>query len=325
MTPLPRTPHAGEQHVLACIDLPTMRGLEIGPLHNPIVWRHDSEVYYVDHADTSTLREKYADDANVPEVFAIDFVWGDRSLAEAVGNAAPFDYVVASHVIEHVPNPVGWLNELADVLRPGGVVSLVVPDQRYCFDARRPITDAAEIVGAYLEGRTRPTLAQIFDFEARYVEVDSLAVWAGRAGHDDSPLRLDHAWERCRAARETDDYIDVHCTTWTPASFAEIMRILFDLGLLDLRIASFMPTPVNFLEFYVSLERLPDGLTPEERRASQLRSLPELSVPPAAPRHTPGDFTVSDHERRLVETKRRALEKLRQGVGRFKPRGAAGR
>jgi SAM-dependent methyltransferase len=311
-----RVPHVGLAHVVANIELATTRGLEIGPLHNPIVWRDESTVFYVDHADTEALRAKYANDPNVPEVLDVDFVWGDRPLAEAVGDAAPFDYVVASHVIEHVPDPVSWLKELAGVLRPGGIISLVVPDKRYCFDARRSTTDVSDIVASHLERRTQPTLAQIFDFEARYAPVDSLAVWAGQVGYDEGqPLRLQHALERCQAAQQADGYIDVHATTWTPASFVEALRVLFELGWLDVRVASFTPTPFNFLEFYVSLERLPVGLSDVEKRSLQLDSLP--SVTDADPPKV-DTMSMSDRERRLIEIKRSVLASGRRFARRLR-------
>ena len=40
------------------------------------------------------------------------------------------DYVVASHVLEHVANPIAALAECYRVIRPGGILYLVVPDRR---------------------------------------------------------------------------------------------------------------------------------------------------------------------------------------------------
>jgi hypothetical protein len=82
----PAPTHAGLEHILGHIDVTSMRGLEIGPLHNPIVRKAPGvDVAYVDHADTEALRRKYADHANVPDVVDVDYVWGDRRLADAIG------------------------------------------------------------------------------------------------------------------------------------------------------------------------------------------------------------------------------------------------
>jgi SAM-dependent methyltransferase len=317
VTPTIRAGDSRLDHILARIDLATMRGLEIGPLHNPLVSRADGEVFYVDHASTDDLRAKYAADKDVAEsdIVDVDFVWGDRPLLEAVGAAAPFDYVVASHVIEHVPDPVGWIDELSGVLRPGGVISLVIPDKRYCFDTRRRTTDVSEIVAAHLERRTRPSLAQIFDFWSRYAVVDCPTVWAGGVGHAELPPAFADALARCRDGQATDGYIDVHATTWTPESFLECLGVLFQLGWLDVRVAAFAPTPVNSLEFFVSLERLPDGLDDDARRALQLESLPSLAD---VGRPAATAMPVSDRERRLLEIKRGALSRARRVVGRLR-------
>ena len=42
------------------------------------------------------------------------------------------------------------------------------------IDARRGTTDVSEIIEASLEKRSRASLAQIFDFESRYVNVDGV-------------------------------------------------------------------------------------------------------------------------------------------------------
>jgi SAM-dependent methyltransferase len=317
--------HAGLDCILEHIDPASMRGLEIGPLHNPVIAKEQGVlIAYVDHADTEALRKKYADDPNVPFVHDVDFVWGDHRLADAIGEAGAFDYVIASHVMEHVPDLVAWLGELAEVLRPGGVVSLVIPDKRFCFDTRRPPTDVSEIIEASLEKRRRPSLAQIFDFESRYVEVDTLAMWAGRPGYGDEPVRTLAAYEKCVDAMDHDDYVDVHATTWTPSSFAEALRTLFQLDLVAFRVASFHATPFNSLEFYVTLERLSDDVPVEERRRMQLDSIPELHEDrPLSAVHDPVPtaegrvlLDVSRREAKLLETKRRLFGVARAGVRR---------
>lgn len=51
-----------------------------------------------------------------------------------------YDFVIASHVLEHTANPLLALQEWKRVLRPEGVLLLVVPDKRVSFDRRREFT-----------------------------------------------------------------------------------------------------------------------------------------------------------------------------------------
>ena len=55
---------------------------------------------------TEELRRWYAinDTVNVDDIVEVDHVWGDQTLAECVGATGAYDYLVASHVIEHVPD-----------------------------------------------------------------------------------------------------------------------------------------------------------------------------------------------------------------------------
>jgi SAM-dependent methyltransferase len=56
-----------------------------------------------------------------------------------------YDAVLASHVIEHLSNPLGALAEWQRVVRPGGHVLLIVPHRDGTFDHRRPTTSLAHL------------------------------------------------------------------------------------------------------------------------------------------------------------------------------------
>jgi SAM-dependent methyltransferase len=51
-----------------------------------------------------------------------------------------YDAVLASHVLEHLANPLAALKEWARIVRPGGYVLLIVPHRDGTFDHRRPVT-----------------------------------------------------------------------------------------------------------------------------------------------------------------------------------------
>jgi SAM-dependent methyltransferase len=53
---------------------------------------------------------------------------------------AKYDFVLASHVLEHTANPLRALQEWKRVLIPGGTLLVIVPNKVETFDHRRPLT-----------------------------------------------------------------------------------------------------------------------------------------------------------------------------------------
>lgn len=307
------------------------RGLEIGPLHSPRLPKPFFAVEYVDHASTEELRRKYADDGEMAdrldEIVDVDHVWsGDEPLLFVVGHDTSYDFVFASHVVEHAPDMIGWLREIAAVLVDGGKLCLAIPDKRLCFDVNRDLTQMSDLVDAHLRGLKAPGYRQIYDFHSKIVAVDAGALWAGTVDYTGTwrdDLDPDGwAMELCLKHQATGEYIDGHCQVFTPGSFLDLYRRLVALDLIEYRIAEFLPTVENTIEFQVVLEKLPASLGAEERRRVQLDSIPAFVDPvPAfgsgigAAAVLPEDavaMTVSHQEERLILLKRRAMQTARK-------------
>ncbi len=338
---------------LELIDVVGGHGLEIGPLHSPRVGKDQGDVRYLDHATTEELRVKYSTNEqtrpHLDELVEVDIVAdGRRRLAEVTAGQGPFDYVIASHLLEHLPDPVGWLQQVAEILTDGGVLSLVIPDKRFSFDTNRTPTEISEWVDAYLRGLTTPSFRQLYDFLANVTtidgSVDTAGLWAGTASYegvvrDDVPDPDAAAFEVCLEHRKTGGFIDVHCGVYTPASFLQLYEALVRLGLCSFTIASFTPTAVDTLEFFVTLAKLPDGLDDADRRERQLASIPVLGgpVPAGGPEPTHHQdleavhMSVSAREERFIRLKRQLIESIRERIppaGRdrsWRPRGPATR
>jgi SAM-dependent methyltransferase len=56
-----------------------------------------------------------------------------------------YDFLLSSHILEHVANPLRALGEFHRVLKPKGFVLVAVPNQRHTFDHRRPLTTFAHL------------------------------------------------------------------------------------------------------------------------------------------------------------------------------------
>jgi SAM-dependent methyltransferase len=51
-----------------------------------------------------------------------------------------YDFVLSSHCLEHIANPLSALREWRRVVKPAGYLLLIVPDSAKTFDHRRPVT-----------------------------------------------------------------------------------------------------------------------------------------------------------------------------------------
>ena len=86
-------------------------GLEIGPSHNPIAPKAKGfNVHILDHASAAELRNKYqGHGVNLDNIEEVDFVWHGEPFPELIGKTGCYDWIIASHVIEHVPNFVSYI------------------------------------------------------------------------------------------------------------------------------------------------------------------------------------------------------------------------
>ncbi len=228
------------------------RGLEIGPSFNAVApKRLGYDVKILDHLDTAGLREKYAKlhPENIEEV---DYVWQGEPLTELIGETEAFDWIIASHVIEHIPDLISFLQQCAKLLRPNGRLSLVVPDKRFCFDIFSPESSTGQLLDAHQQRSIRPSAGQVFDHYANAADRMGEICWDDR---ETDKLKLSHSIEAAKAAwtrvRDADEYIDVHNWRFTPASFRIVLEDLQTLGLLPVGIVREFGTVG--CEFFVTL------------------------------------------------------------------------
>jgi SAM-dependent methyltransferase len=248
-----------------------MRGLEIGPSYRPLFPKSDGwGVTVVDHADRRELVAKYqAWEVDTSAIEDVDVVLRGRGI-ESLEPKKAFDYIVASHVIEHVPNPVGFLNSAFTLLKPGGTLRLAVPDKRYCFDILKPVTTTGQFLQAHLENRTQHTFGQIVDALMLHAMKGSDILFPTLKAGDRLAFAHSAAQSYQMAQRAiSGGYLDIHAWVFTPTSFEMICRQLKTIGLFPFVLVSLVPDERH--EFLVDL-------IADDTQATQQPVTPDLLV-----------------------------------------------
>jgi predicted SAM-dependent methyltransferase len=231
-------------------------GLEIGPSHRPIASKKNSyNVHIVDHLDKSGLIKKYTNhNVNIDNIEEVDFVWTGHPLSKLINKSSHYDWIIASHVIEHIPDLISFFQECEVLLKPDGIISLAIPDKRYCFDCLNPISSTGEILDAFKEKRITPSPGQVFNHFANAAIRDKNGAW-GKNHH--GKIELMHSFTQAKdlwsRACNGIGYIDVHCWRFISENFRLLINDLKELGLINLSIIREFDT-VD-CEFYVSLAK----------------------------------------------------------------------
>jgi methyltransferase family protein len=185
----------------------TGQGMEFGAGPCPFPLPLHCQVAYADRLSKADFEIQYAGYTSSPETpmdpVEPDFIMDLQDLSGIPDQS--LDFVVASHVIEHTPNPLLAFDQVYSKLRCEGRFLLVVPDKRRTFDRLRELTSLQHLVLDYRKpSRKRDIL--------HYLEVYSLSF----------PVRFDKL-ERtadCACASNTD----IHYHTSIYESFMETVE-----------------------------------------------------------------------------------------------------
>lgn len=101
---------------------------------------------YADYQPIDTLVE-IGYSGNPADYARLDLL-SDIQAMDGIGDES-LDFIIASHVIEHVPNPLRTLQTAHRKLRPGGQFVLVVPDMLRTFDRDRKLTELDHLISDF--------------------------------------------------------------------------------------------------------------------------------------------------------------------------------
>jgi hypothetical protein len=181
----------------------TGEGLELGPLHNPFPLPH-AHALYADKFDFETLVQRN-EDLDPESIVRPDFVCDAHTL-DGIEDAR-FGFLVASHVVEHLDNPIKAFHTWCRVLERGASIVCVVPDARFTFDRGRPLTTLNHLLWDYAkDGTAMKRLSDLFHIAE--CELNMHAEFSPEEA-------VQRAWEILR------DSYDTHFHVWTYETFRD--------------------------------------------------------------------------------------------------------
>jgi SAM-dependent methyltransferase len=185
-------------------------GIEIGPGHVPFPVPPTLSVRYVDRWEptaNSSLFPELGEAPGFPEPDVVANLDLDRLSLFPGGSQ---DFVIASHVLEHLANPIAMLEEIHRVLRSGGLFVLLVPDRHKTFDRDRAPTPLPHLIDEYRRDVHEVDDAHIVDF---------LVGTSAQLGGDGALRAEDVTAEEIALHRRRS----VHVHVWDVDEFGEVL------------------------------------------------------------------------------------------------------
>jgi hypothetical protein len=258
-----------EEKLLKLVDR-SARGIEIGPSHSPIAPKSRGfRVTTVDTLSKDGLLEKYRDHGvKLENIEDVDFIWRGERYPALIGERKAFGWILASHVIEHTPDVISFLRDCEELLSEDGVLSLAVPDKRYCFDHFRPASGLARVLDCHYSRATVHTPGSIVEFMLNAVSKGGQIAWsAAQAGDFKFLCDLPSVRAHLEQSLNAPVNLDVHAWCFTPASFQLLIHDLNLLGLITLQPVQYFPTEGH--EFFIALRKVTNA--PQANRLALLQ------------------------------------------------------
>jgi len=228
--------------------------VEIGALDAPTFDPHGYDLTIIDYTTKEGLirdnprNPRYTDKS----LFHVDYAIADSNYI-SIGRT--YDIAIANHVIEHIPDVLGWLGSIRSILTTGAMLFLSVPDRRYTFDYLRSETRFSTLFEAYAERQSKPRWNQIFDHFYYFRPINARMAWSGEGFEEALKApRLSVAEAIAKAnLLSAAPFVSVHCTVHTVDTFTDLLNLSIDAGLLEYNLESIYGVERNSNEFNVIL------------------------------------------------------------------------
>ena len=207
-------------------------GLEIGALHEKASLPSRCSVEYCD-AISKEQAMKLFPEIKHHQLVDVKYICNLDEQGLAIFKDNTYDFVILSHVIEHVANPVNVVKELFRVVKPGGIVLIAAPDKNYTFDRKREITSFQHLLNEYKQGVQEVTDEHYIDF-IKGVHPEMLQY---------DKAKFNDAVKSVKSRRE-------HAHVWTSDSFKDFLIAAFRELNISARLLMENKGSQNGLEYY---------------------------------------------------------------------------
>lgn len=146
------------------------RGIEIGGPSQVFSGKGIFPVYpIVEHLDNCNFGSTTVWEGEIRDGQTFKFVHnkaaGRQFIVEATAMAClpsgAYDFVLASHILEHTANPILALSEWKRLLRDQGTLVMLLPLKDNNFDHRRPVTTMEHLIADFTCGMTEDDLTHM--------------------------------------------------------------------------------------------------------------------------------------------------------------------
>ena len=240
------------------------RILEFGPLTRCLLDRKKYKNYFfADIRSTEEVKKLYSGneylkrtgiEVNTDDVIDIDFVV-KGSYKDTFINIKKFDYVIVSHVLEHIPNLLDFFLDIKNILNKEGEIIILYPDRRFCFDHFRSDSKFSDIYDVWKNG-INGICRQSLDFFTNVIpENNPVKFW-----NLDEKINMDNGKN---AKKNVSIYLqgkkgemgdDVHYWPFSDYAFLKFLRDCRIYDLFSFFIKRFVPTQKNTQEFLVIMK-----------------------------------------------------------------------
>lgn len=197
------------------------RGIEIGPGRSPLCSRSNTIFLdrFTDNQDATVRPDIVSDAARLP-----------------IRDGA-FDFLLSSHMLEHHQDTIRTLDEWKRVLKPGGVMFLILPHHARTLDRHRAITSLQHHIDDYAQLGDREDHSHFEELQAGWSKLDDFEEMRAQFEKDWNMEMWD--W----AGRMKNGVIHFH--VWSQNEMVDLFR---HVGLSIEYVADVVPEiPVSFL------------------------------------------------------------------------------